>query len=137
MLVLVAWFFFAGLLFEISTSLSTMEDGKIVAIFSEQGKERVRGGQAALLRLQPGGDQPELTAPALVSGPDIYGKGGFEIYILDSSIPDELLKGKIKGQVEVEVEHITPAALVLRTSGKYLNKGEIPLSPQEIPNSED
>jgi len=34
----------------------------------------------------------------------------------------------------VEVEYITPAALVLRTSGKFLNRSQLPVSPQTAPD---
>ena len=42
--------------------------------------------------------------------------------------PEGALAGK--AEVEVEVEYVTPAELVLRASGKFLNRSQVPLSPQ-------
>ena len=50
--------------------------------------------------------------------------------MLPSQVPLDTQQGKLSGQVEVEVEYVTPAELVLRTSGKYLNRSQVPVSPQ-------
>jgi hypothetical protein len=81
------------------------------------------------LRLPQGADQPAITIPAVVF--DLPREGEqVEILVLPSEQPLDTQPGKLSGQVEVEVEYVTPAELVLRTSGKYLNRSQVPVSPQ-------
>jgi hypothetical protein len=37
---------------------------------------------------------------------------------------------KLTGRVEVEVEHLSPATLVMRASGQFLDTPPVSLSPQ-------
>jgi hypothetical protein len=53
-----------------------------------------------------------------------------ELLILEGDVPADFLSGKLTGQAEIEVERITPAELVLRTSGKFLSNNDVQLSPQ-------
>lgn len=42
---------------------------------------------------------------------------------------------ELVGQVEVEAEYISPARLVMRASGQFLNnEGQVPVSPQRFQN---
>ena len=120
MLVLIAWFLLAKVtLYEVSTSLSLAKDGRVVAEFSKKFIARIRVGQSAILRLEAGPDQPSLTLPALVY--DVERRGTrVDLLIMNPGLSPETLGEKITGQAQVEVEYVTPAELVLRTSGKYL-----------------
>jgi hypothetical protein len=50
--------------------------------------------------------------------------------IISTETSTEIGFENLKGQVDVEVEYVTPAEMVFRTSGKYLNQSQIPISPQ-------
>lgn len=130
MTALIIWFFLAKVtLYETSSSISFSEDGRLIADFSPESIKRLQPGQSAILRVSPGTDQPSTTIRAFVYGVDSE-KNLVELYLLSNGIPEEFPKDKLSGQLEVEVEYITPAQLVLRTSGKAISKNEIPFSPQ-------
>jgi hypothetical protein len=38
----------------------------------------------------------------------------------------------LTGQAQVEVEYVTPATLVRRASGNFLNNSQFPVSPQDV-----
>ncbi|MBN1149423.1 MAG: hypothetical protein JXA78_19330 [Anaerolineales bacterium] len=136
LLVLIAWFFLAKVtLYEISSSLSFAKNGRVIAEFPKQAIARIRSGQSAVLRLETGADQPSLTLPALVYGVERNGTQ-VELLIMAPDLPPEALAEGLSGQVQVEVEHITPAELVLRASGTYLGGSQIPISPQSFEDDE-
>lgn len=124
LLVLLAWFFLAHItLYEASTALAWGEEDMLAASFAPPALARLRQGQEATVRLNPGPDQPVLTFSAYLyrmpedSGPVLF-------YIQSGDVPDSLRQAaKLSGQVEVGVEQITPAELVLRNSGKYFARG--------------
>ena len=132
MAALIAWFFLAKVtLYETSSSISFTDDGRLVAVFSPESLKRIRQGQSAILRVNLGTDQPAVTLPALVF--DMATDANqVEFLIMSPEMPQNLSKEKLSGQIEVEVEYITPAQLVLRTSGKMMTKSEIPMSPQSF-----
>jgi len=57
---------------------------------------------------------------------------------MTDEIPTSALRGDLsnRAEIEVEVEYISPAALVLRASGKYLGGSQIPVSPQDLRQTE-
>jgi hypothetical protein len=130
MLALIVWFFLAKVtLYEVSNSLELIADGKILVAFPKEARSRLRPGMPAILRLSQGSDQPVLTLPAVVW--DLpQGQEQVEILVLSDGLPLDAQQGELLGQVDVEVEYITPAELVLRTSGKFLNRSQLPVSPQ-------
>jgi hypothetical protein len=130
MLALIVWFFMAKVtLYEVTTSLDRNADGKLMATFPKEARARLRPGMPAILRLPQSPDQPAMTIPAVVF--DLPREGEqVEIMILPGEAPLDAQQGKLTGQVEVEVEYVTPAELVLRTSGKFLNRSQVPISPQ-------
>ena len=88
----------------------------------------MEAGQGKQCQTQ-GADQPTLTLPAVVF--DLLNEGEqVEILVISDGLPPDVKQGKLTGQVDVEVEYITPAELVLRTSGKFLNRSQVPVSPQ-------
>ena len=134
MLALIAWFFLAKVtLYEVGTTLEMNSDGKLLVTFPKEARSRLRPGMPAILRLSQGADQPTLTLPAVVWDLPPDGEQ-VEILILSDALPPDAQKGKLAGQLDVEVEYITPAALVLRTSGKFLNRSQLPVSPQTAPD---
>lgn len=130
MLALIVWFFMARVtLYEVSSTLEWNAEGKLMATFSEEARARLKPGMPALLRLPQGPDQPAMTIPAVVFDLPRDGEQ-VEILVLPNGEIMNTQAGKLTGQLDVEVEYITPAALVLRTSGKYLNRSQMPVSPQ-------
>ena len=131
---LLAWFFLAKVtLYENSTSFKFRDDGRIQASFSEEGLQRIRMGQAALVRLNMGPDQQQVTLPAAVY--DLpQGSDQVELVAMTNEIPSEALSGKASGRVEVEVESLTPAQLVIRATGKVLKQADLPDEFFSTPN---
>jgi hypothetical protein len=130
-LALIVWFFVGQVtLYESSDALRIDEEQRILAEYPVDTIDRIRSGQAAILRLDLGQGQPPVTFPVSVYAVDPE-SGLVELYPLSGALSLDTLHGKLKGQVQVEVEHVTPATLVLRASGKILNRQEIPVSPQE------
>lgn len=132
MILLLLWFFFAKVtLFEISSDISLTEDGHVVANFPNEAIRRIKPGQPAILRAQVGPDQATLTLSAIVIRTDRT-SGQAEIVVLSEEGAVIPLLEELSGQVQVEVEYVTPATLVRRASGSYLNNSQFPVSPQEI-----
>jgi hypothetical protein len=130
MLALVFWFFSARVaLYETSSDLSGSQDGRVLVTFKEEALGRIQQGQTALLRL--GGSTSQRSQPVTAMVFDVDREmNQVELLILEGDLPADILSGKLTGQVEIEVERITPAELVLRTSGKYLSNNNVQLSPQ-------
>lgn len=135
MLFLIGWFFLAKVsLYEVSSNLVWSQERMLSATFPKEALARLRQGQPATLRLNLGADQPGLALPAyLYRMPQ--GDGAVLFYITGSDLPVNLPKDKLTGVLEVQVERITPAELVLRTSGKYLTYGPAPANGQPTPGS--
>jgi hypothetical protein len=59
-----------------------------------------------------------------------------DVIILSDEYPsgpnaDALSADRLKGQLEVEVEYVTPAQLVMRASGRFLSQNQTQISPQK------
>ena len=139
MSVLLGWFFLGTItLYEVSSELTFKDNGSFEAQFTKEGIPRLFPGQSAVLRIDAGPDQPLVTAPALlIDVEDNTGKAQF--LIMTDEVPASALRGDLSStaEIEVEVEYISPAALVLRASGKYLGGSQIPVSPQDLRQTED
>ncbi len=138
MIVLLFWFFLGRItLYEISSDLSLSESGRLEALFPQEGLARLYPGQSAILRIDAGPDQPLVTVPALLVGVDEK-TGVAQFLLMSDDLPISALRSDLasKAEIEVEVEYVTPAALVLRASGKYLGGGQIPVSPQDLGTTE-
>lgn len=129
-LVLIIWFLFAKVgLYVVSQEVGFNPDGRFMATFSKEEMARVQIGQNALVRIFSTADQPPLVVSGIVF--DIpSGSQQAEILVLTQDLPENGISQNTTGQVEVEVERITPLELVLRTSGKYLSGNQLPVSPQ-------
>ena len=131
---LLVWFVFARVtVYEISNDVQYVGDGHIVAQFSTEPRKRIQPGMPAVLRISTLDDGKTVTLPALVVGVDRETDLVEFVIVTDDSTLN-VLDPDIIGQVEVEVEHITPAALVRRSSGAYLGNTEFPVSPQSLEN---
>jgi hypothetical protein len=130
MLALLVWFFLAKVtLYEVSSTLEWNADGKLMVNFTKEARARLRPGMPAIVRLPQGSNQPAMTISAVVF--DLpRDSDQVEILVLPGELPIDTQPGKLTGQVDVEVEYVTPAELVLRTSGKFLNRSQLPVSPQ-------
>lgn len=126
LLALLGWFLLARIpLYEISDAISVSE-GKLYASFSTQALSRIRPGQSALLHLTTAPDAPPLAVQAVVF--DLPGNGkGVELFIVDPQFVLEPEQKDLKGRVEVQAETVSPLALMLRASGKFLNQPRLPL----------
>lgn len=140
MLALIVWFFLARVaLYEVSTSIqsSTVKLGsetQMTATFSDEAIGRIRSGQSAWLRLESGADGQPMRLPALIY--DVPPEGSKVVFVvLAPDTPGDLNAERLKGRLEVQVESVTPAQLVLRSSGRMLNNnGQSPVSTQSNGN---
>ena len=136
MVVLIIWFFSAKVtLYETSSSIQVTSEGHLLATFPAEAQARIHPGQPAILRINAGTGQPPITLPLFVF--DMQQEDGqVDLLILDPSFSPTSLSENPNGRVEVEVEYVSPAELVLRASGKYLNQNQVPVSPQSLQNQE-
>lgn len=130
LLALIAWFFMARItLYENSANIQIGEDGRFLATFRPETMARLQVGQNAILRLNPGAEGGLISLPAMVIDRSLS-SNQVELLILADISPQAFAGGGITAQVEVEVESVSPAALVIRASGQYLGERQLPVSPQ-------
>jgi len=115
---LLAWFFFAQVtLYEVSTVMQVDEDGRVLALFAPEKVDRIQVGQQATVRLQLEPNQQPVAYPAIVFNPPAE-SGEVELLLTEGEYPP-VSGSSVKGQAEVEVEHISPLEMVLRAAGRY------------------
>ena len=132
LILLFAWFFFAKVtLYEVSSDLTFTEDDHVLAYFPKESLKRIQTGQPVILRVYTDPDQASLTLPGLVISTEEDSEQVMIIMISDEaySLP---FHEDLTGQAQVEVEYVTPATLVRRASGSYLNNSQFPVSPQDV-----
>lgn len=135
--VLLVWFFLARVtLYETSSRLEIADDGRLLANFSKEALQRIRVGQTAVLRISNGENQRPTALPALVVNMDTAA-GQVEVLPLTENLPRDVWSEPPAGQVEVEVEYLSPAALVMRASGRFMNTAQVPVSPQTFESADD
>jgi hypothetical protein len=128
LLALIIWFFSATVtLYQSASEVAISEDGKILAQFSPESINRVHLGQRAILRLSQGADQPVLTLPAYVFDKT---NDQVEIILLEDQLPAGWEGEAGSSQLQVAVDHLTPAALVLRALGRTMNQPNLPVNSQ-------
>jgi hypothetical protein len=127
---LLVWFFLAQVTLYRSSETATLSpEGMISAEFPSETIAQIQPGQSGVWRMETGQDQRPVAIPVIVY--EIH-PGGNQVtfYATDTTaLPDPIPEG-LKGRVDVEVEYVTPADLVLRASGKFLEGSRIPTSPQ-------
>jgi hypothetical protein len=120
-------------MYEVSASAVVADDGFVIAEFAAARPGRIRRGQAAwLYPIRDGAKQPG-SVPAVVI--DIIESPSSEparvklFPVLERDLSEILPEGQ-KVRVEIEVESVSPAVLVLRTSGLLVDTPGVALSPQ-------
>lgn len=129
-----SWFFLARMtIYEVSVSAVVARGGFIIAEFPSAKSGRIRRGQAAWLYPVLDSAKQPANIPAVVV--DIIKSPSTELArfklfpILDQDLSEILPEGQ-KVKVEIEVESVSPAVLVLRTSGLLIDTPGVALSPQ-------
>lgn len=119
-----AWLFLARItLYEVSTAAYLVDESRFVANFSPTALTSIQPGQHAQLRLNDFPWAQYGIVPATVENiTDRIQDGQVQVrFVLypdpASSIP---FRDGLTGTVEVEVDHVSPAALVLRAAGKFI-----------------
>ena len=129
-----SWFFIARMtIYEVSASAVVARDGFVSADFSAVKHGRIRRGQAAWLYPILNGAKPPVSVPAVVV--DIIRSQSNKparvklFPVLDRDLSEILPEGQ-KVRVEIEIESVSPAVSVLRTSGLLVDTPGVALSPQ-------
>ena len=132
MIALLAWFFLAKVtLYEVSSDLTFTKDGNVLAYFPSESLKRINPGQPVILRVYSDPDQAALTLPGMVINTEEGGEQ-VEIVVISDDALSLPLQEDLTGQAQVEIEYVTPATLVRRASGSYLNNSQFPVSPQDV-----
>ncbi len=117
------WFFLAKIpLTEVSQDIEMTQNETIIASYSPKAMSRFQEGQNAYIRLE--GLWPE-TISAMVMKVD-YDKSQVELFAEEDLYFVDGLQEKVE-HVEVAVENVSPATLVMRASGL--------LEPSAIPST--
>ena len=110
----------------------------VTANFQTEALQRIRPGQGALLRLDGRLGKQAGAIPAIVltvDRPDGKRLGKVELLtMMDADAPNPFETG-IGGEVKVEVEYVTPAILVMRASGMFVDTPPTSYSPQKLPET--
>lgn len=132
-----SWFLLARItIYEVSPAAVVAKDGFVIADFPAARLERIRRGQAAWLYPVPDGTKAHLSVPAVVIDsirtPSAETAQVKLFPVVDRDLSEILSAGQ-KVRVEIEVESVSPAVLVLRTSGLLVDTPGVALSPQPQP----
>ena len=132
MISLLLWFFLVKVtIYEFSTDISYSGSDTLTARFPKDDLKKITAGQPAIIQFDLGANKPGVSLSGMVINTD-SSQGTAELIILSEEITQIPLHEDISGQVQVEVEYLTPATLVRRASGMYVNNSQFPVSPQEI-----
>ncbi len=104
-----------------------------MADFEAEVLGRIRRGQLATLRLNGNVGEQAQAIPAIVlrvADQAQEGQGQVELYALANADSVPLQEG-LTGRVEIKVEHISPATLVMRASGQALDAPQTSLKSQD------
>lgn len=114
------WFFLARIsLYEVSQSVRSTKPETIVSDFPMETQERIWEGQSASLQLDdPRNSGVQRSVPAIVMHvtPNAQ-KGQLEVELALLELVDLPSNSQVKGRVDIEVDRVSPATLVLRASG--------------------
>lgn len=128
-----AWFFLARItLQETGQIVGVTRQGTIAAQFPTEALAHIQRGQPAFLRLDAVTEDQAVPIPAMVVNVDRKAQeeqGQVEVFPLPEAAARMPLPDNLTGQVDVEVERLSPAALVVRTSGQLIDTAPVSLSP--------
>lgn len=129
-----AWFFGASITrYEDGRIVRTTRDDRLVAAFSPQAASDLRSGQTAFIRPE-GAAAAEIPAiPAIVA--DINGTSAENqvdvvLYVQWDAVPPALWGQALTGSVSVAVEQQSPARVVARAAGQYVDLPAVSVSPR-------
>ena len=137
-----AWFFLVPItVYETGHIVSTTAEGIVIADFPIDASGRIQRGQSAVIRLEevPNNQVRTLLATVVnVSNQPQEDKIQVELYLQPNAtarrvlgtVSQDFASLNLTGQVEVEVEHVSPAMLVMRASGQFVETPTVSLSPQ-------
>ena len=117
------WFFLARVSFyEISKTAQLTQEGIIIADFSPQALVRIRQGQSATFRFVDALEQPQTMSLIVVDIDLTTGQIQLIPRVEDSKSKSgtplkSLLHDGLRGVVEIVVEQISPASVVMRAAG--------------------
>ncbi len=129
-----AWFFLAQIaLYEISQIVWVNEEGIIVADFPLEAQGLIWPGQPALFHPNGTIEGQASTIPAVVI--DVVNQVQEErvrVELLSLADPTSpiFLQSDLTGQLEIEIERVSPAILVMQATGQLLDAPQISVSPQ-------
>lgn len=107
----------------------------VVAEFPPEALESIRSGQMAFLHLEGKVGKQAGAIPAVVANvfPASQKQKGHIEFIaeIDAEAPNPFEEG-VGGEVKVEVDYITPAKLVMRASGLFVDTPPTSSSPQTM-----
>lgn len=138
MLILGAWglWFILGQVssYEVSSILSVNKAGMVVAEYPRDEDGRIWEGQSATLRLDVmGEDGRPLNVPAIVMKVVVPETAEpIKVELAPLELADLPPQANLKGRVEIEVERVSPATLILRASGNFPDDQQSPLNPQRV-----
>jgi hypothetical protein len=128
-----AWFFLARItLYETGQIVGTTRRGTVVAQLPAQAAEKIRRGQLAVVRLQGPLVDQSGTLPGTVQ--DVTKKADqvrVELYMPQKIAAPINSQERMAGQVEIAVEHVSPATLLTQPTGQFLIPPAVSLSPSQ------
>ena len=127
-----AWLFLARITLTESGKVSAISPvGQVRAVLSEEQAKKVKVGQPGLITLEGevGEDLGVITA-VVVQPPAANGtESTIELAIVDERFFSAPADDNWKGQVQIEVEKVSPLTLFLRSSGQFLGAPQMTTSP--------
>ena len=128
-----AWFFLARItLYETGQIVGTTRRGTVVAVFPSEAAGKIRPGQPAVLRLQGTMVDQSVTLPGTVK--DVTQKADqvrVELYVLQKPAAPINWQDRMTGQVEIAVDHVSPATLLTPPTGQFLSPPAVSLSSSQ------
>ncbi len=129
------WFFLAQItIYETGQIVGLTSTGTVVANFPPEALGRIHRGQPAFLRPNVATENPIESIPAIVAdvtNDDPDGRIQVELFALPSAASLAFLQNNPTGQVEIEVERLSPATLVMRASEQILDTPQVAPVPQD------
>ena len=130
-----AWFFLAQVtLYEISEP-SQISISEIIEVnFSSQAQGRLQRGQMAFLKLDGHIGAEVGPIPSMILEVDNQPEAGqvqTTMLVLWPLVPTVPAQENLTGQIEVEVEHLSPARLIMRTISDGLRTPAVKFTPQQ------
>ena len=132
----IAWFSLGRVtLYETGQVVSVARGGEVVVDFSSEARGRIQRGQAALVQFDGDFGTQIGAIPAIVTNVPSAGQDDrveVKLYLLASVAISGRSQDNLTGQAKVEVEHISPAVLVMRAAGQFVDTPSVSLSPQNV-----